>query len=555
MNAPATQANDRPPIAVAAGSTPGGRHTINVLSLLRWTAALVAILSVVAILLTMLLRIGYPYELEWMEGGVLEHIARLRAGEAIYVEPSLEFVPFIYPPLYYYLSAGMQAIVGPGFLGPRLVSLLATLGTLGLIFEFVRRETRNALAAVCAVALYAVTFDVTGRWFDIARVDTLFPLFILGGAYLIRFGRHSAGLFLAGLLFTCAFFTKQSSLLFAAPLGLFCLAYRPRQFLWLCAGSILPCLVISGYLHWQTNGWFTYYIFDLPRQHPIELHSHWRFWAWDMAKNIPFALASIGIFAWYYLPGRSRRSTTVFYLALGAGGLATSWMSRIHTGAYANVLLPVFAVTAILLGLAIAGLPGLLASRQRRTKEHARPAVTAQWAEAVVLLVVILQLGIRWFNPLATIPSASDRAAGDALVTMLRQIDGDVLIPTAPYLAERAGKPSTAHLMAVADILRATKSDDIKAQLLADLNREVAGPRFQAILLYQKECCFDKTPIPEDFLYLGRIFDSPDVFRFKSGAPQFSPDHLFVCPAIEPQAQDALTHCRQSAPPAVLPQE
>lgn len=38
-------------------------------------------------------RIGHPYDLEWMEGGVYEHVARVLEGRELYVAPSLDLTP------------------------------------------------------------------------------------------------------------------------------------------------------------------------------------------------------------------------------------------------------------------------------------------------------------------------------------------------------------------------------------------------------------------------------------------------------------------------------
>lgn len=51
------------------------------------------------------LRVLYPFELEWMEGATVEHVLRVMEGRPLYVEPSLEFVPFVYTPLYAWLGA------------------------------------------------------------------------------------------------------------------------------------------------------------------------------------------------------------------------------------------------------------------------------------------------------------------------------------------------------------------------------------------------------------------------------------------------------------------
>ena len=38
-------------------------------------------------------RWNYPFDLEWMEGGMLVHVDRLRSGEGLYVPPSADFIP------------------------------------------------------------------------------------------------------------------------------------------------------------------------------------------------------------------------------------------------------------------------------------------------------------------------------------------------------------------------------------------------------------------------------------------------------------------------------
>src|SRR5437899_11890330 len=81
-------------------------------------------LAYVTIALT---RMRFPFELEWMEGGVLDHVRRILAGQPLYVAPSLRFTPFIYPPLYFELGAVVCRVLGPGFAQLRLLSFLASL--------------------------------------------------------------------------------------------------------------------------------------------------------------------------------------------------------------------------------------------------------------------------------------------------------------------------------------------------------------------------------------------------------------------------------------------
>src|SRR5262245_13820879 len=73
-------------------------------------------------------RVGYPYDLEWMEGGMLHHALRFQAGEGIYTEPSIEFIPYLYTPLYPALLATFGSVFGLTYTLGRVMSVLSLLG-------------------------------------------------------------------------------------------------------------------------------------------------------------------------------------------------------------------------------------------------------------------------------------------------------------------------------------------------------------------------------------------------------------------------------------------
>ena len=50
--------------------------------------------------------------LEWMEGGVLQQVLRVVQHQPLYGDPSLDFVPALYMPLYYCFSAISVALFG-----------------------------------------------------------------------------------------------------------------------------------------------------------------------------------------------------------------------------------------------------------------------------------------------------------------------------------------------------------------------------------------------------------------------------------------------------------
>src|SRR5438093_9378086 len=85
-------------------------------------------------------RLVYPYDLEWMEGGMLCHALRLVHGEPIYAEPSARFVSFAYVPLYPAVLRALSPSFGLGYLPARSVSVAAFTLALVVAYVFVRRE-------------------------------------------------------------------------------------------------------------------------------------------------------------------------------------------------------------------------------------------------------------------------------------------------------------------------------------------------------------------------------------------------------------------------------
>ena len=112
--------------------------------LIRVGVFVTALVPIVIYLHVALCQLGYPFELEWMEGGAVEMVGRVLHGQALYVAPSLHYVPYTYPPLYFWMSALVAKMTGLSFLPLRLVSLVSSVGCFGLLFWMVKRETRAA---------------------------------------------------------------------------------------------------------------------------------------------------------------------------------------------------------------------------------------------------------------------------------------------------------------------------------------------------------------------------------------------------------------------------
>ena len=255
----------------------------------RWLAraALAVILAapIAAYLWVAAHRLGYAYELDWMEGGSVALAARVAAGHSIYAAPSLAFVGWTYPPLYYWVAAAVAKLVGIGFLALRLVSVAASVAVLAALALMVGRETRDRLAGLVAAGLFAATFVISGAWFDTGRVDSLFlavTLVALAWGRRAQTARGGVGL---GVLAFLAFFTKQSGMVAVLPALLYLAVTRRRVGIPALLTLLVLGVVSTLALDAASEGWYRYYVFSelasQPWAQPV-----WRsFWTHDIWQS------------------------------------------------------------------------------------------------------------------------------------------------------------------------------------------------------------------------------------------------------------------------------
>jgi len=143
-------------------------------------------------------RATYPLDLEWMEGGVLVHAQRIAAGQGIYVAPSVDFIPFLYTPLYPALLALLSFVAPLGYALGRLVSILAFAAALAMIVLASMGEAAGrgrkvlaALAGVGGAGAVAASFAFTGYFYDLVRADSLLLACAAGALLLALRGRGS----------------------------------------------------------------------------------------------------------------------------------------------------------------------------------------------------------------------------------------------------------------------------------------------------------------------------------------------------------------------------
>lgn len=418
-------------------------------------------------------RLQYPFDLEWIEGGMLDQVQRLVNGESIYVKPDINFVPFLYPPLYFYLSAAASMVFGDGLLPLRLVSFGASLVSFTSIFLIVRNETKNLWTAFLSVGLFAATFRVTGAWLDIARVDSLFLALWLMFIYFARSGESLRSSLLAGIFAALAILTKQTTLVLCLPVLVYLFWWNKKHALVTLAVAALIAGTTTLILEYTSTGWYTYYVFRLLSQ-----QTEWRswmfasFWKDDLLVHLPLAL----LFVIFFLIGKPKhnQSTLLWWASVLVGALAGTFITRVKVGGYDNVLLPTYAILSILFGL---GLEEALKTLN---------LVNADYKDRIEILIHIMclcQLVILFYNPFAQIPTTADVNNGYNLVELISKVDGDVFIPDHGHLSILAGKQPYAHHSAIWDILRGNQQTPEKELLSDDLNAAIRQQVFDMIIL------------------------------------------------------------------------
>lgn len=461
------------------------------------------------------LRISYPFELEWQEGSMVDHVQRVLAGQPLYVAPSVEWVPAIYPPLYYYASAGMSLITGVGFPPLRLISLLASLGCMAVLFGFVKRETKSAWAGLVAAGLYAAVYRISGAWFDLARVDSLYLFLMLAAMWLTRFRANRFGYVFAALFMALSALTKQTALVPAVLLVIYGIWRRKENGLWLSIPLVAFIVAPYAMLHIATGGWFSFYVFAVPAGHNLIGQAVAEFWLHDILRALPVAALSAVIFfsaaVWNQFADR------VFYSLWAVGLVIAAWLPRIKDGNYANDLLPVYALLALLFGLAVAKMAEagkeLQAMLPANAPNRARFLI---WSQALFYGAIVLQFASLYYRPQEQVPTYADLAAGESLLTTVRQYDGEVWVGHHGYIGSLAGKRMYASALPIYDVLRA-KNESAKDMLLDSIESAFKNRRFSAIITDN-----DRFVMLNDFREYERkanLFSDPAVFWPVSGAP------------------------------------
>ena len=437
------------------------------------------------------LRLRYPYDLEWMEGGMLCHALRIARGQPLYGPPSVDFIPYLYTPLYPWLLAKLGGVEGIGYLLGRTISLLSLGGTALLGYVYARRAGGSRAAALLVPALLATAYVPTGAWYDLARPDTLF-LFLVTAALLCGFWgrRRPAAIVGAGLLMVAAFFTKQTASPFMLGLGLVLLPLSWRAALLYGATLAVVGLPALGWANRSTDGWFWTYVSRLHRMHdfyPLRA-------AVGSSVRLLLLLGPAVLLVPWAL-ARRRSPELLFAVVLAALGVAVAALGYGTQWAFTNAFIPGVFFPAIAIATAAGRLTvGDASARPPRLRPIVvylliaptlvlSTGIALPWARA--RLPFGKTIGLPDDEPTmrqlrSFVPTARDTQEGAALVRRLAATPGEVLVPFHPFYAHLAGKRPYLHRMGVMDVGRAGMG------VPRGLGEAIAERRFSLIVMDDK---------------------------------------------------------------------
>jgi hypothetical protein len=265
-----------------------------------------------------------------------------------------------------------------------------------------------------------------------------------------------------GALLAAAFLTKQTGLAEGVAV-LIALAFGPRRRLALQAGLAYGAVLAlsTAVLGLTSHGWYLYYVFAQMSEHKLNYSALVLFWTGRLLPTLGIACGAAALGAW--LGDR-------VLLAGCAALFAESAATLVHTGASLNDMLPAYVAVALLAGLGL----GRLRSGQTRP--------VLRWGALVagVLLIVQTVVLLSGFHPSQAVPPGADRAAGQQLVTGLRELGGTTAYFSDPGLDLAAGLPLVAHQGAADDILRAPGAG--RTIYTRSVTRAVTEQRFSAFI-------------------------------------------------------------------------
>ena len=477
-------------------------------------------------------RMSYPYDLEWIEGGIACNVHRLVEGKPLYTAPSSEFYSLPYTPFFYYVMWALSGLFGLHYWVGRLISILASL-CIGLLLSRVTyRQARSCFLAVLVPGLFYASFYYTGCFFDLARLDSLAYALALGALYVAWYFPSLWGVFLGSVLLCLAIFTKQTVMPFIAFGVLFLLPKGRRPAFVFGTASVILVAVCLGWLTFSSGGWF----YKLCVELSAGAVYNFRFGAREVLSNFLFKtpLISVGVLCWFILFLCAHRRGNPYAGGCSAwgwpfaAGFLVFFLARSGYSGWRNDSIPM-----VLFGLLFVSVFWGCVRQQKEIREKV--------VNRVLLAAAGLQFVLFSYAPLQQIPSTADREAGDYFMEKMGQFEGEISIIFHPYYPVILGKRPSFHADELFAYYVRGRRDPDKAELPKDLIERIEGRYYDAIVLDYDRADMGQVSgtdlievgklrrlIDEHYSLTERLFDEKDPRFWTPAGWQVRPDFLYL---------------------------
>ena len=405
----------------------------------RWVLSAILGLNIGFVVYLWFNHIGFPLNLDLMEGTILEHFRRAAALRPVYPEPTPAYVPLAYNPLFYYLAVPFSWIFGVDLFTMRFTAILGMIGSGAVLFTVVRRKTESAWWGFAAVGLFAAAYRVMDAYLDSAHSDSWLLFSALLGTYLIDRDRSKAWNIVGVLVLCAAFWFKQHGALFAVG-GVLFLTWRKgikRSLVyWLTAIAAGPLLyAFAGPALFGSH--FHYFTYEVPRK--------WSFFGLrTLRRYIGFIALSYPVLA---LSGGAALLGKVLKDAKRIGvwevqfvfALLTGFMGSLDADSSNNIFIPM-GTWFIMMGLVA-------------LREFSRRKEILQRFD-IPLLASFISLSFFIYNPLTVVVSPRAGDSYGELVSVLEGMPGPVYAPWLGQLQKGYSFYPAAHWVALEDMIR-----------------------------------------------------------------------------------------------------
>ena len=354
----------------------------------------------------------YPIALDPVESGLANIIQRIREGLPVYTQPSLSYVPSVYMPFYFYISALIPASFG-SFFGPRLISLLAAIGCCTVIFLWLRKEKLPPFLAFSGVGLFCALWRLSEFWYHLVNVNCLLCFLLLFGLYLLHHYRSLLTAVSAGIILSLAFFTNQTALIAISPVIFVLFSMIPRK-RWLCFASVFLCMSASGVFAFNhfSSGWFWCFVFEIPKYNKFYEDQWANIIILMFSETWPVLIITlIGLLG---IIKRNDWAKVSVYSALLGGFILCAYLMRLRIGTGPNTYILAYTILSLCSPLA------LICIYQK--------TYIGRNTYNVSLLLLAAQLILLRYDTYSYMPTVDNSLSAKKYREYLENIGGDILI-------------------------------------------------------------------------------------------------------------------------------